>query len=99
MQFTIIALGVALAVLVMSLWWARARGAKREHLEARCRRDIQVLRRTSRSRNAARRSDDVWSAGAVADPAQSRAKKAVAWVAIGSVDGGCGGCGGCGCGG
>jgi hypothetical protein len=79
MQFTIIALGVALAVLVMSLWRARTRGANREHLEARCRRDIQVLRRTSQSRNGAHRSDDVWSPGADADPAQSRAKKAVAW--------------------
>ena len=49
-------------------------------------------------RGAAPTADDVWSAGADPDPAQSRAKKTSAWLAIGSV-GGCGGCGGCGCGG
>lgn len=99
MQVTIIALGVALAVLAMSLWWARSRRANRENLEAHCRRDIQVLRRTSESRKATRRYDDVWSAGKDTDAAQSHAKKGVAWVAIGSVEVGCGGCGGCGCGG
>jgi hypothetical protein len=69
----VIALGVALAVLGISLWRARTR--------------------------AARAFDDVWSAGTDPDPAQSRAKKSVAGVAVGTVGGGCGGCGGCGCGG
>ncbi|MDX1882515.1 hypothetical protein [Mycolicibacterium sp. 120270] len=44
---------------------------------------------------------DVWSAGTESesddDPAQSRAKKSVAWATIASIS--CGGCGGCGCGG
>ena len=98
MQFTIIALGVALAVLVMLVWRARARRSSRASQEAQCRRDIQALRRTSQARIAGHSSDDVWSAGADPDPAESRAKKTVAWVAIETV-GGCGGCGGCGCGG
>lgn len=99
MQYTFIALGVALAVPAMSLWWARTRRASQESLKSRCRRDIQALRRTSESRGADHNNvDDVWSAGAGPDPAQSRAKKSVAWLAIGSA-GGCGGCGGCGCGG
>ena len=49
--------------------------------------------RIRQSRGLARTADDVWSAGADPDPAQSRAKKTSAWLAIGSV-GGCGGCGG-----
>ena len=96
MQFTIIALGVALAVLVVSMCWIRCRNQKDP--QARCRRDIQALRRTSQPRSKVSGSDDIWSAGADPDPAQSRAKKTVAWVAVGAV-GGCGGCGGCGCGG
>jgi hypothetical protein len=102
MQYTIIALGVALAVLGMSLWWARKRSASRESLEARCRRDIAALRRTSHSRSPGFSMDDIWSAGAEAVPAQSHAKKSVSWLAIGTAGvscGGCGGCGGCGCGG
>ncbi len=103
MQYTIIALGVALTVLGMSLWWARTRRVSEGSLEARCRRDIQALRRTSLSRSDSRSpgsgAEDIWSAGADPDRAPSRAKKAVSWMVIGTVGGGCGGCGGCGCGG
>jgi hypothetical protein len=98
MQYTIIALGVTLAVLGMSLWWARNRRASQESAEARCRRDIAALRRTSHSRSPGFSADDIWSAGAEPDPAQSRAKKSVSWLAIGTAGVGCGGCGGCGCG-
>jgi hypothetical protein len=98
MQYMIIALGVALAVLGMSLWWVRNRRASQESLEARCRRDIQALRRTSHARSPGFSADDIWLAGAEPDPAQSRAKKSASWLAIGTVGGGCGGCGGCGCG-
>ncbi len=98
MQYTIIALGVVLAVLIISLgraWTRRARNT-----EERCRRDIAALRSTSRARGAVRaHQGDVWSAGADPDPAQSRAKKKTSWVAIGAASFGCGGCGGCGCGG
>lgn len=96
MQITVISLGAALAVLAMSLWWARAHRASGQSSEARCRRDIRALRRTSRKQSARRCPDDVWSAGADPDPAQSRAKKTVARVTLGAVGGGCGGCGGCG---
>ncbi len=103
MHYTFIALGVALVVLGTSLRWARTRRASRESREAQCRRDIQALRRESQARAAGQGNVDiVWSAGADPDPAQSRAKKSVAWVAIGTVScgggcgGGCGGCGGCG---
>ncbi len=103
MHYTLIALGVALVVLGTSLRWARARRASRESREVRCRRDIQALRRKSQARAARHGNvDTVWSAGANPDPAQSRGKKTVAWVAAGTVScgggcgGGCGGCGGCG---
>ena len=43
----------------------------------------------------ARRSEDVWSAGAARESAHSRAKKAGATLAAGLIAG----CGGCGCGG
>lgn len=99
MAITIISLGVALAVLVTALWWVRTHSVSRHSSEARCRRDIKALRRTSQARSSGRRPEDVWSAGADPDPAQSRGKKTVAWVALGAVGGGCGGCGGCGCGG
>ena len=104
MQYTIIALGVALAVLAISLgraWTRRARNT-----EERCRRDIAALRRTSRARGAVRAHQrDVWLAGTDPEPVGSRAKKKTAWVAIGAAGsvcggcgcgGGCGGCGGCG---
>ncbi len=98
MAYTIIALGVALAVLGMSLWWARNRRASQAGMEARCRRDIQALRRTSHSRSPGFSAVDIWSAGSEPDPAQSRGKKSVADVAIGTMGVSCGGCGGCGCG-
>lgn len=109
MAFTIIALGVALSVLVIRLWWRRTR--RTESPEAQCRRDVQALRRTTRARTALRAHEaDVWSAG---EPVQtgSSGKKKIAWVAISSTGigcgggtggcgagcgGGCGGCGGCG---
>jgi len=50
-----------------------------------------------RTRGSRCRSEDIWEAGATADPPHSRSKETVTWVAVGSV--GCGGCGGCGCGG
>jgi len=94
-----IALGaaLALAVLVVLVWRGRVRRLNGENPEARCRRDIQALRRGHRTRGSGLRSEDVWEAGAPSDAPHSRAKKAVTWVAVGSV--GCGGCGGCGCGG
>jgi hypothetical protein len=93
MQITIIALGVVLAMLVTSLWWAQSRWVKRRTSEAGCRRDIQALRLASYSRSKGRRSEDVWLAGADTESSHAGSKKAVAWVAIGSVSGGCGGCG------
>ena len=92
-----IALGVvlALAVLAMLVWRWRSRDLNGENPEARCRRDIHALRHGHRPPSSALRSDDVWEAGAPSDPPHSRAKKAVTWVAAGTV----GGCGGCGCGG
>ena len=94
-----IALGVvlALAVLVMPVWRGRVRRLNGENPEAGYRRDIRALRREHRTRGSGLRSEDVWEAGAPSDPPNSRAKRAVTWVAVGSV--GCGGCGGCGCGG
>jgi hypothetical protein len=91
----ITALALALAVLV---WRGRIRRLNGENPEDRYRRDIHAVRRGRKIRAAERSSGDVWSAGAESDPPQSRAKKATAWVALGST-GGCGGCGGCGCGG
>jgi hypothetical protein len=95
----IIVLGVmlALAVLVMLVRRGRVVRPNGEDPEARCRRDIQGLRRGHRAGGFRLRSEDVWEAGAPSDAPHSRAKKAVTWVAVGSV--GCGGCGGCGCGG
>jgi hypothetical protein len=98
MQLTqlIVALGVVLAVAVL-VWRGRVRRLNREGPEAQCRRDIQALRRRRRIRVTERGSDDVWSAGAAADPPHSRGKKAATWVAVGSMGcAGCGGCGGCG---
>jgi hypothetical protein len=93
----IVALGVALAVAVL-VWRGRDRRLNRESPETQCRRDIEALRRRRRIRVMEHSSDDVWSAGAAADPPHSRAKRATTWVAVGAL-GGCGGCGGCGCGG
>jgi hypothetical protein len=93
----IVALSVALAVAVL-LWRRRVRRLNRENPERQYRRDIQALQRLRRTRLTERSSDEVWSAGAAADPPHSRAKKAATWVAVGTL-GGCGGCGGCGCGG
>jgi uncharacterized membrane protein YccC len=94
-----IALGVvlALAMLVMLVWRGRVRRLNGDDPEARCRRDIEALKRRHQTRASGVRSD-IWEAGAPADPSHSRSKKAATWVALGSV-GGCGGCGGCGCGG
>jgi uncharacterized membrane protein YccC len=99
MGYTTIALGVALAVVI--IWLGRAWTRRARNPEARCRRDIAALRRTDQTRDVDSGSEHVWSAGAGtdADPAQSRAKKTTAWVATGAAGGGCGGCGGCGCGG
>jgi hypothetical protein len=97
LSVVIIALGVALALAVL-VWRGRVRRLNSENPAERCRRDIQAMRRGREIRVTERRSGDVWSARAESDPAQSRAKKATAWVALGST-GGCGGCGGCGCGG
>jgi hypothetical protein len=97
MVYAIIALGAALAMAALTVW-VRTRRTTPKGREAQCRRDIQALRRTSRSQGAAHAVTDIWSAGADPDSAPSRAKKSVSWVAIGTV-GGCGGCGGCGCGG
>lgn len=104
MQYTIIALGVALAVLAISVGRAWSRRARTT--EEGCRRDIAALRRTSRARGAARAHQrDVWLAGTDPEPVGSRAKKKVAWAAIGATGGACGGggcgagCGGGGCGG
>jgi type II secretory pathway pseudopilin PulG len=93
----IVALGVALAVAVL-VWRGRVHRLNRESPERQCRRDIQALQRLHRTRVTERRSVEVWSAGAAANPRHSRGKKAATWVAAGTL-GGCGGCGGCGCGG
>jgi hypothetical protein len=97
LSVVIIALGVALALAVL-VWRGGVRRLNSANPEERCRRDIQAMRRGREIRVTERGSGDVWSAGAESDPAQSRAKKATAWVALGSTAG-CGGCGGCGCGG
>ena len=59
-----------------------AAGANSDGAEERCRRDIKALQRSRRSR-AGVDAADVWSAGADADPSQSRARKAVAFGTIG----------------
>ena len=93
-----IALGVVLTLAVVLVRRGRVRRPMGANPEKRCRRDIQALRRGSRTQSTEFGSDDVWSAGTASDSAYSRSTKAVAWVAMGSI-GGCGGCGGCGCGG
>ena len=93
----IVAVGVALAVAVV-VWRGRVRRPNRENPEARCRRDIQALKRRRENPVTGPSSEDIWDAGARSDASPSRGKKAATWVALGAV-GGCGGCGGCGCGG
>jgi hypothetical protein len=93
----IVAVGVALAVAVV-VWRGRVQRLNRENPEARCRRDIQALKRRRQNLITRPGSEDVWDAGAPPDAPHSRAKTAATWVALGAV-GGCGGCGGCGCGG
>jgi hypothetical protein len=90
----IVAVGVALAVAAV-LWRGRVRRQHRENPEARCRRDIQALKRRRQNLVTGPSSEDVWDAGAPSDATSSRAKKAATWVALGAV-GGCGSCGGCG---
>lgn len=97
---SLITVGVVLAlgIFVMVAWRKRTRRLTHLDPEARCRRDIQAMRRRSTNRTTGRDSSDVWAAGETA-PEHSRGKQAVAWIAVASVSGGCGGCGGCGCGG
>ena len=82
----IVALGVALAL--GALVW-RVRHREPVTAEARCRKDIQALKRS-------RHTAAVWSAGADSTNTHSRATKAGAWMSFGAVSasGGCGGCGG-----
>jgi hypothetical protein len=88
----IVALGVALAVAAV-VWRGRVRHG--ENPEARCRRDIQALKRRRHNLVTGPTSDDIWDAGVSSDASPSRAKKTATWVTMGAV-GGCGGCGGCG---
>jgi hypothetical protein len=93
----IVVVGVALAVSAV-VWRGRVRRLHRENPEARCRRDIQALKRRRQNLVTGSSSEDIWDAGAPSESSPSRAKKAATWVTLGAV-GGCGGCGGCGCGG